>query len=391
MLPDTEVKEAERIDEYSGKLGSNNEEDKLMKSVFSNDKEKIDDGKLISDSINQGLGSFTPDLMFENLVKNYQTAKQIYGERIIRNVTGYDTDYIERNRKIPEFQKELKNAINSKITRMRRDKLIDKDGTITKEGMKLSSVVVYLEELEHLKSYGILGEKINKKSAVYGERNGVKKFRKGSRYKDINTRSTVKLAIKRGHEKINMEDLQISERKAKGSMEIIYAVDSSASMKGKKIEMAKKAGIALAFKAIEEKNKVGLIVFGDNIKKEILPTMDFTILLKEINSIRASNQTNITKTIEKAYELFSKSDITKHLLIITDALPTEGDDPYKETIEACGKAHSAGITISVIGIGLEDEGKRLAEKLTEIGNGRLSIAKNIDELDLLVLEDYARE
>ena len=169
MLPDTEVKEAERIDEYSGKLGSNNEEDKLMKSVFSNDKEKIDDGKLISDSINQGLGSFTPDLMFENLVKNYQTAKQIYGERIIRNVTGYDTDYIERNRKIPEFQKELKNAINSKITRMRRDKLIDKDGTITKEGMKLSSVVVYLEELEHLKSYGILGEKINKKSAVYGE------------------------------------------------------------------------------------------------------------------------------------------------------------------------------------------------------------------------------
>ena len=219
----------------------------------------------------------------------------------------------------------------------------------------------------------------------------MKKFRKGSRYKDINTRSTVKLAIKRGHEKINMEDLQISERKAKGSMEIIYAVDSSASMKGKKIEMAKKAGIALAFKAIEEKNKVGLIVFGDNIKKEILPTMDFTILLKEINSIRASNQTNITKTIEKAYELFSKSDITKHLLIITDALPTEGDDPYKETIEACGKAHSAGITISVIGIGLEDEGKRLAEKLTEIGNGRLSIAKNIDELDLLVLEDYARE
>ena len=38
--------------------------------------------------------------------------------------------------------------------------------------------------------------------------------------------------------------------------EIIYGLDASGSMKGNKLKAAKKAGIALAFKAIEEKNTV---------------------------------------------------------------------------------------------------------------------------------------
>jgi len=386
-----ELNTLEEIEEKKGKLGTSEVDDKLMRSVLSNDRKKIDDGKLISEAINYNVGSFTPDMMFKNLVDNFKLSSKLYGERLIRQVTGYDADYVERNRKIPEFKDELKKNISSRIKQLKKEKLIDKEGIITKKGLELSSVIMYLEEIENLKSHGFLGEKVNKKNFTYGERDDIKKYKKGTRYKDIDVRASIKLAIKRNHDTIYFEDLKAVDRKAKGNIEIVYAIDASASMKGKKIEMAKKAGIALAFKAIEEKNKVGLIIFGDDVKEEVSPTNDFGYLLQKINAVKATNQTNISKTINKAYELFNKNDTTKHLIIITDAMPTEGEDPNKETLDSCSNASAANITISIIGISLNKAGKKLAGEMTEIGNGRLHIAEDINNLDILVLRDYFEE
>ena len=78
-------------------------------------KETIDDGKLIEDAINQGMGAFTPDMMFEHIVKDYKMAEKLYGESIIRRLTGYNAEYVERNCRIPEFQRELKERIQEKI------------------------------------------------------------------------------------------------------------------------------------------------------------------------------------------------------------------------------------------------------------------------------------
>jgi len=51
---DVEVDEIEEIHEVNGK-NSPAVEDKILKSVMQNDKRAIDDGKLISESFNQGL------------------------------------------------------------------------------------------------------------------------------------------------------------------------------------------------------------------------------------------------------------------------------------------------------------------------------------------------
>ncbi|MGM5484862.1 MAG: vWA domain-containing protein [Nanobdellota archaeon] len=383
------IGEKENIEEVDGKLGGTDEDDKLMRSVLSNDKEKIDEGKMISDAVNRGLGSFTPDIMFENLVEKYQMTKKMYGERLIRNLTGYDADYVERNRNIPEFRDELKKQISSRIKKLEKDELIDEEGMVTDYGLDLSSVIVYLEELEHLKMHGISGEKIRKEKAHYGEKAESKDFRRGDRYKDIDVRGSVKKSIKRGHDRISRDDLKVKERQSKGNIEIIYAIDASASMKGEKLEMAKKAGIALAYKATQEKNKVGLIVFGDEIREEFEPSNDFEKLLYRINRIRATNQTNISKTINRAGRLFSSNNCTKHLMMITDAMPTEGEDPHQEAIDSA--AELKDVTTSIIGINLNEAGTELARKITDISEGRLSIAKNINNLDLLVLEDYSKE
>lgn len=385
---DVELKEFSKAEELSGKLAFQQLEDKLMHSVLENDKKTIDSGKLISDAINQGMSSFTPDLMFEQLVKNYTLAKQIYGESIIRLVSGYEPDYVKKNIGIPEFQRELKEKIQEKIKELKDEGLVEKDNSLSEKGIELASLVLYFEELDKIVPKGIVGEKISKKTFIYGEKENSRLYKKGDRYRDIALKKSVKLALRRGHQNFDGKDLQVFEKQSKGQTYIIYGLDASGSMKGKKIEACKKAGIALAYKAINEKDKVGLIVFGSEIKEVVEPTSDFTRLLKEITRIKASKETDIVATIRKSIELFPSEDITKHLILITDALPTKGDEPEKLTLEEASIARSKGITISLIGINLDEKGRKFAEKIIQVGEGRLYVVRNLENVDKIVLEDY---
>ena len=343
-IEEIELKEISKADEVEGSLAPTDEE-KLMKSVLSNDKKTIDEGKLVSDAINRGISSFTPDLAFENIVNNFSIAKQIYGESLIRLLTGYNASYVSKNLGIPEFRRELKQKIEANIEELKDKKVLNNDGSISEKGITLASLILYTEELDNIMPKGVLGEQIHKKTSHYGDKEDVRSYRKGDRYKDIAVKRAVRLAVRRGHRKIEQEDLKTFERQSKGSVYVVYGIDASGSMKGKKIEVAKKAGIALAYKAVSAKDKVGVVVFGTDVKDVVEPTMDFNYLLRKITTIRASMQTDFTAMLRKAVEIFPSEKVTKHLVILTDAMPTVGEKPEEETMEEVSSARSAGITI----------------------------------------------
>lgn len=399
MAPNSSIPDAETaidpasppspIDELDGSLAFQDLDDKFMHSVLENDKSIIEDGKLIENAINQGIGSFTPDLLFEQLVQNYSIAENIYGKAILRQLFGYDPDYIQNNIQIPEFKRLLRKKLGEKLLQLQRDELLDKQCHVTNKGIELASLVMYVEELDHLVPKGMAGERFHDKESHYGGREEVRRFRKGDRYRDLALRKSVHAAVRHGCKDLLSGDLRSFQRTSKGQCAIIYAIDASGSMKGDKIASCKKAGIALAYKAIQNKDNVGLIVFGDTVKAFVEPTSNFPQLLKELASVRASQQTDIVQTIRKATELFpSTTGITKHLLIMTDAIPTVGNNPEQETLEAVAIAKNKGITISIIGISLDEAGARLAEQAVRIGGGKLYIIKDLGEMDRIVLEDY---
>ncbi len=385
---ETAVSELSRIDELEGKLEMSELDDKLMHSVIENDEKILDEGKLIENAINQGMGSFTPDLMFEQFVDDFSLAKNMYGETILRQLTGYDADYVDRNIKIPEFQRLLKHNMAQNLKQLQRDGLLDTRFNITEKAYELAALVMYVEELDNIIPKGIQGEREYRKASHYGSTEDIKQYRKGDRYKDIALKKSIKLAVRRGHQQLQVEDLKTFERESRGQCIIIYAIDASGSMKGKKIGGCKKAGIALAYRAITRKDKVGLIVFGEDIRSVVEPTMSFPKLLKEIAAVRAGKQTDMVKTIRKAIELFPQEQVTKHLLLLTDALPTAGEAPEKETLEAVAVARNAGITVSLVGINLDKQGSSFAERIADVGGGRLYIIRDLENLDKIVLEDY---
>ena len=119
-----------------------------------------------------------------------------------------------------------------------------------------------------------------------------------------------------------------------------------------------------------------------------MPTHDFLALLRAITRIKASKETNLTNTIKHALTLFPDRDVTKHLTLITDALPTVGKSPEQEVLEAVSLARNHNITISLIGIRLDNKGEELAKKIVEIGQGNLFICSQLKDVSQIVVEDY---
>ncbi len=384
--PEVSIAHVSEGEELTGKMGSDFDEERLAHSVLEDDGSGTDDGLLLEQSIDYSVGSFTPDLLYEQLVQNYRNAQRLFGPTIIRQLTGYDGEFIERNLKIAEFREELKRNIGRGIERLEDAGLIDDDGVLTDAGKELAALTLVTDELEHLRARG-LGRRETRERSHYGERDRTVAWR-GQRYKDVDVRATVRAALRRSHPSITREDLRASERVDRGAISIVYAFDASGSMRGEKIGLAKRAGIALAHQAIGDRNRVGLLVFTSKVEERIPPTDDFSTVLHALANARAGQETDIALAIRESIAMFPHGARTKHLVLLTDAVPTTGAEPARLTLEAASAARDAGVTVSVVGLNLEREGERLAERVVELGEGRLYRVKRLDELDLLVLEDY---
>ncbi|MBR9677281.1 VWA domain-containing protein [Candidatus Woesearchaeota archaeon] len=378
----------EPIKEVDGSLASQKQEDKLMKTVLQSDKDQVDQGKVIIEAINKGINAFNPDIMFENMANNFSMAKKLYGKTLIRFLAGYDDSYVEKNIRIPEFKKQLSENIKHNIERLQDNKILDKKHFLTDNSYELAAINILHEEVDKVSAIGS-GEKTSTKKSHYGQKTESRDYRKGDRYKDLDIKKSIKKSIRRGHSTIQLEDLKTYDRQSRAKKYIIYALDTSGSMKGEKIGVCKRAGIALAYKAIQEKDRVGLIVFGDKIEKIVRPTNNFSEIVNNIIDLKASKETDISAVIKKSIELYP-NDVTgvKHLILLSDAMPTIGKKPEKNTLDAAGIAKEANITISIIGIKLDKEGEELAKKIVEISDGKFYSVKELANTTAILLEDY---
>ncbi len=379
---------ADSFREETTEKGGTGRGDKLPGSLAETDKKKVENAGIISDMVNHSVG-FTPDLAFENLVKDYASAKKLYGPTLIRKLTGFTEEHLLRNIRLPEFRRELKGVLEKKMEEMMEEGLLDREGQVTEEGYELSAAVLYLEELESLRSRGY-GDKLARKISPYGERSGQKSYARGDPYRDIGIRSSIKKAARRARTSLSKDDLVVFRMKDKSSARIVYAIDNSGSMRGRKIEMAKRAGFALMYQAIENRDKIGLVTFRSDIAESIPPSDDFRYLATVLSKARAFKETDIAKAIRESIALLSKETFTRHIVLITDAMPTVGSDPFQQTLEEAAAAYGRGITISVVGIQLTEKGIELAKKIAETSGGRFYIVRDLEDMDIIVLDDYSR-
>ncbi|MEM0230807.1 MAG: VWA domain-containing protein [Candidatus Woesearchaeota archaeon] len=379
--------DGKRIEELSGSVGRNGSKG-LMHSVLENDVEIVKSAKVLSTSINYRI-PLNAESIFEEIVKDYKMAKNIYGKTFIREVSGFSEEYVEKNIRIPEFRSVLKKRIEDRLKLLESEGLIE-NGEPTERGIELAAYISYFEEIDSASKRGILGRKAQVRKSSEGFRAERAAYRK-NRYKDLDIAGSAVRAIRRGHTSIMPEDLAISEREKKSSLKVVYALDASGSMSGEKIEQCKKAGIALAYKAILEGDSVGVVVFGKDVRLSLSPLRDFREILIRISAIRPYGETDIALGISEAAELLSKDDgSARHIILISDAVPTRGISPEEDAKRAASSAASSGITISIVGIRLDATAEKLARELAGIGRGRFFRVRELAGIDRIVLEDYYR-
>ena len=376
------VEHDDPIEELSGSLDRNPDEDKLLHTIMENDDQTIKDGRLLEEAANVGLGNFTPDLMYEKFVKNYEEVAELYGETIVRELSGYEPSALSRNIRIPEFRKVLKDELARRMKRLQEEGLLDANYGVTDRGFLLSAMVLIKDELDHLLAAGFGShEEQEKREEKSGETTTQRR-----RYKDLDLRKTFKILARRGHEGFRTEDMRFHDVASDGKLSLVYCLDASGSMKGMKLALAKRAGVALAYEAIRNGDDVGLVTFGATIETTIAPSKRFLEFVQALVALRAKRETDIAQAIRSAVPLLHGK--SKHIILLTDALHTSSASD--EVLAAAQEASDAGVTISIIGIALDKEGEELSQKVVDISEGRFFHVQNVQELDLLILEDYAR-
>jgi Ca-activated chloride channel family protein len=110
------------------------------------------------------------------------------------------------------------------------------------------------------------------------------------------------------------------QAEAKGFHHIIV-LDTSHSMAGKKIELAKKGALEYA-KRIPAGNKISFISFADSVRAN--PNVDLTTILSKI---KAEGMTALYSALTSAFELAQKTSGQGWILLLTDGHPTDVKKP----------------------------------------------------------------
>lgn len=375
-------------EEAQGDLKKDFREDKLMHTVLQADSE-IDTGKLVRESANQNVGAFSPELMFQNIVNNYREAERLMGDTLIRQITGYNADYVERNVNIPEFQRELRDQIKQNVDDLREQEVLNSDYQVAERGVEAAALNLIDEEFERLRGSGSIGERDHDRRLRTGKTKGYTTYASSQPYSDISTRRTVKVAARRGRQAIHPVDLRLEDRRSVGSVEIMLCIDTSGSMTGEKMEAAKRTGVALSYQADRHGDDAGIVLFSSSAYQSIPLGADVVHAAERLATASPSGETDIGRGVADAIPRFTNADGDKQIIIVSDGLQTKGASPEDEVLPVVERARSHDIRVSVVGVDLDEPGRRLGEAIVERGGGRLYFAQTPDETDTVVLEAYS--
>ena len=138
---------------------------------------------------------------------------------------------------------------------------------------------------------------------------------------------------------------------------VVLIIDRSGSMDDvvgdgnkSKLEYAKEGAIA-CLDALTERDFVGIMSLGDDSVEELdlTPRPNKAKIISAIERIERGGNTNFFSALEHAGKILSaKTGVEKrHIIIVTDGQPTDGNDDYKEQVRENAEK---GITMSIVGI-----------------------------------------
>lgn len=153
---------------------------------------------------------------------------------------------------------------------------------------------------------------------------------------------------------------------------ILFVIDKSGSMSGKKVEQAR-AAMKFVLKNLDEKDLFNIVTYDTTIQtfKPELQRMDKETLAEAIGfveTIYAGGGTNINEALQTGMEYLKDPKRPTYIVFLTDGLPTAGEKNEMKIVENCVKKNKVNARLFPFGVG-NDVNARLLDRLARKNHG----------------------
>ncbi len=164
---------------------------------------------------------------------------------------------------------------------------------------------------------------------------------------------------------------------------LVIAMDRSGSMKGRLIELAKKAARETVA-ALDKRDTVGIVAFDAEAQKLIglTPATSKARFDRVLATMTADGGTNIGQGLAVAFEMLEGVEAQlKHVILLTD-----GQSDTKGILAMVRDNAGRGVTVSTVAVGKESATSLLAQ-IAEQGNGRYYYTEDAEAVPRLFLDE----
>jgi len=144
---------------------------------------------------------------------------------------------------------------------------------------------------------------------------------------------------------------------------VVYLlIDCSESMRGNKLEQAKKGAINFTKEAQFKGYTTGLIRFADAAIHLCKPQQEISVLSCRLEEMQAGGYTDMDQALRLAFKKLRDKTGNRVVVLITDGEPTKGEPTPKEaTLQTARKLKESGIDI--ITIGTDDADRKFLKRI----------------------------
>jgi len=174
---------------------------------------------------------------------------------------------------------------------------------------------------------------------------------------------------------------------------LIFVLDSSGSMSGKKIAQAKEA-VRFVIDHLEKGDKFALVDFDDGVdvfSPDLVPASpeNREKALRFVDEIEDSGGTNINDALLRALKMVEEEGRPSYVLFLTDGLPTVGVTETADILRNVGQANSRNTRIFVFGVGY-DVNTELLDRLSSDNRGTSVYLSENDNLEVAISQYYEK-
>lgn len=186
----------------------------------------------------------------------------------------------------------------------------------------------------------------------------------------------------------------VSEQTERPAKTVVFTLDVSGSMSGKKIEQARES-LKFVLSRLNDGDKFNVVLFGTDVRafSESLQTIDAasrTEALAFVDSVRSRGSTNIEGALHSAFKQLAQDDSAnpKYLFFFSDGEPTTGETNEMKLAQLAREKNN-GARFFSFGLGY-DVNSRLLDRFVRDGRGQGEYVKPDENIEERVAALYHR-